>query len=254
MSRITFLGTGTSMGVPMIGCHCEVCSSTDFRDKRLRTSALIEHNGVVIVIDTGMDFRYQMLRSRTETIDAVIFTHSHKDHSGGLDDVRAFNYSLQRDIDIYAEQHCMEVIKKDYDYAFVENKYPGVPDFVTHVITEEKFMVKGVEVTPIRGMHYKLPVLGYRIGDISYITDMNYIADEEIEKIKGSKLLVITALRHDKHISHFSLSESIEVAKQTEVPLVYFTHMSHLIGLHEEQEKRLPPNMHFAYDELILDI
>lgn len=254
MSKITFLGTGTSQGVPMIGCHCEVCSSTDPRDKRLRTSALIEHNGVTIVIDSGLDFRYQMLRSHTESIDAIIFTHSHKDHIGGLDDVRAFNYSLERDIDIYAEERCMAIIKKDFDYAFAEVKYPGVPDLVANIITEEKFMVKGVEVTPIRGMHYKLPVLGFRIGDISYITDVNYIADEEIEKVKGSKLLVITALRPDKHISHFSLPESIVVAKQTEVPLVYFTHMSHLIGLHEEAEKQIPENMHFAYDELTLEV
>ncbi len=254
MTKILFLGTGTSQGVPMIGCKCEVCSSQNPLDKRLRSSVIINHNGINIVIDSGPDFRYQMLRAEVESIDAILFTHAHKDHTGGLDDVRAFNYILKRGVDIYAEKRCMDAIMKDYDYAFAENKYPGVPEIIPHIITTEPFEIEGVVITPIRGYHHQMPVFGYRIGAVTYITDLNSIEDSEIEKIKGSEILIITALRREKHISHFTLDEAIEVARKARVSRVYFTHISHQLGLHTEVERELPEGMHLGYDGLNITI
>lgn len=252
MSEITFLGTGTSQGVPLIGCHCEVCSSLDKKDKRLRSSVVIKHKGVTIIIDSGPDFRYQMLRSKTEDIDAILFTHYHKDHTAGMDDVRAYNYILGKNIDIYAEKCCMDVLKKDFDYAFADFKYPGVPEITPHIITEESFYVKGVKVTPIRGMHHKMPVLGYRIEDMTYITDMNHITNKELEKVKGTDLLIITALRKETHLSHFSLPESIEISKKVGAKRTYFTHISHQLGKYEQISSELPEGMYLAYDDLTL--
>lgn len=254
MTKITFLGTGTSQGVPMIGCHCEVCSSSNKKDTRLRSSVSIEENGVRLIIDSGPDFRYQMLRSKIEDIDAILFTHAHKDHTAGLDDVRAYNYILKRNIDIYAEKTCMNVIMKDFDYAFSEFKYPGVPEITPHLIGIEPFEVKGVKVTPIRGLHHKMGVLGFKIGDIAYLTDMNFIADSELEKIKGINTLIITALRHEPHLSHFTLNESIEISKKIGAKHTYFTHISHQLGLHDTIEKTLPKDMHLGYDRMVLEI
>ena len=252
--EVTFLGTGTSQGVPLIGCHCAVCDSKDKRDKRLRSSVAIKKDGVTIIIDSGPDFRYQMLREQIEDIDAIIFTHAHKDHTAGLDDVRAYNYILKRDIDIYAEQSCMNVIMKDFDYAFSEHKYPGVPEISPHIIKLEPFFIKGIEIVPIRGLHYKMGVLGYKIGNIAYITDMNYISDKELSKVMNIDTLIITALRHEPHISHFTLGESIDISRKIGAKHTYFTHVSHQLGLYDEIENKLPSNMHLAYDGLVLSI
>lgn len=252
MTKIRFLGTGTSQGVPMIGCHCQVCSSTDSRDTRLRSSIAIEQDGVRIIVDSGPDFRYQMLRGKIEEIDAILFTHPHKDHTAGLDDVRAYNYILQRDIDIYAEKYCMNVIMKDFDYAFAEFKYPGVPEITPHIITTEPFEIKGVLVTPIRGLHHKMGVLGFKVGNVAYLTDMNFIADSEQEKFKGIDTLIITALRNEPHLSHFSLGESIEISRKAGAKKTYFTHISHQLGLHKEV--KLPKTMELAYDGLTITV
>ena len=252
--KIIFLGTGTSQGVPMIGCKCNVCTSTDSRDKRLRSSIYIECNGVKFVIDTGPDFRYQMLRANILDIDAVLFTHSHKDHIAGLDDIRAYNYFLKKDMDIYAEQHTMNSIKNEFSYAFDNDPYPGVPRINAHTIKPIPFEIKGVEIIPIRGYHFKLPVLGYRIGDISYITDMNRIEKEEMEKLRGSKILVIDALRREKHISHFNLSEAIAIAQNIGAEKTFLTHMSHQIGLYKDLIEELPENISPAYDTLTIEI
>lgn len=238
----------------MIGCHCEVCSSPDSKDKRLRSSVSAECNGVRIIIDSGPDFRYQMLRSAIEDIDAILFTHAHKDHTAGLDDVRAFNYILKRNIDIYAEKYCMNIIMKDFDYAFAEFKYPGVPEITPHIITTEPFTIKGVEIVPIRGLHHKMGVLGFRIGDVAYLTDMNFICESELEKIKNIPILIITALRKESHLSHFSLKESIEISRKVNAQKTYFTHISHQLGLHKTVEEQLPENMFQAYDGLVIEI
>jgi len=252
--RITFLGTGTSQGVPMIACTCRVCSSADPRDKRLRSSVLLEVDGKNIVIDTTPDFRMQMLQARVRHLDAVLITHSHKDHIAGMDDVRAFNYFQQSPIDIYATHAAQEVITREFAYAFAEVKYPGVPDIRLNTVDEQPFDVKGVEVIPIRVWHYKMPVLGFRIGDFTYITDANRIQDEEKAKIKGSAVLVLNALRKEPHISHFSLDEALALADELSVPQVYFTHISHQMGLHAEVNQQLKPGRALAYDGLVLEI
>lgn len=252
--RVIILGSGTSQGIPMIGCRCLVCTSNDSRDKRLRSSIFIEHKGVKFIIDTGPDFRYQMLREGIEDIDAILFTHPHKDHIAGLDDVRAYNYILGRGIDIYAEEHTMKVIKTEFHYAFDEMRYPGVPEIITHIITSEPFFVKGVEIIPIRGLHYKMPVLGFRIGDVSYITDMNHIETIEIEKMKGSETLIIDALRKKAHISHFTLDQAIEISKQVGSPKTYLTHISHQLGLYSDLIKELPSGVEPSYDRQVIKI
>ncbi|SFV29705.1 MBL fold metallo-hydrolase [Thermoflavifilum thermophilum] len=252
--RITFLGTGTSQGVPMIACTCRVCSSADPRDKRLRSSVLLEVDGKNIVIDTTPDFRMQMLQAHVRHLDAVLITHSHKDHIAGMDDVRAFNYFQQSPIDIYATHAAQEVITREFAYAFAEVKYPGVPDIRLNTVDEQPFDVKGVEVIPIRVWHYKMPVLGFRIGDFTYITDANRIQDEEKAKIKGSAVLVLNALRKEPHISHFSLDEALALADELSVPQVYFTHISHQMGLHAEVNQQLKPGRALAYDGLVLEL
>lgn len=253
MGKLTFLGTGTSQGVPMISCGCWICSSTDSRDKRLRSSVLIEYQGVTMVIDAGPDFRQQMLREEVTSIDAILLTHEHKDHIAGLDDVRAFNYTMGQAVDIYAETRVQSVIRKDFDYAFAEIKYPGVPLFNLKTIDEHPFTVNGVEITPIRGKHFKLPVLGFRIGDMAYITDFNEIKDSEIEKIKGVKILVINGLRKEHHISHFSLDEALHISYLVGSQATYITHISHQLGRFVTVEPTLPPNTHLAYDGLKID-
>jgi len=252
--RVTFLGTGTSQGVPVIGCQCEVCQSLDFRDKRLRTSALLEVNNKVFVFDTGPDFRQQMLREDVKQLDAVIFTHEHKDHTAGLDDVRAFNFRQKKDMPVYGRQQVLDQLKQEFSYAFAEKKYPGVPQLETHELTGEPFTVEGVTFTPIEVMHLKLPVYGFRIGDFTYITDANSISENEKEKIKGSKVLVLNALQKQPHISHFNLEEAIEMAQELNADQTYFLHISHKMGTHKSVEGQLPDNIHLAFDGLSIDL
>jgi len=251
--KVTFLGTGTSQGVPVIGCNCEVCSSGDVRNNRLRTSVLIEVNNKTILIDAGPDFRQQMLREKVKKLDAILFTHEHKDHIGGLDDVRAFNFINQAPMDIYAEPRVQNALRNEYSYVFADKKYPGVPQLRLHNITEHPFQVFNITIIPIRVMHYRLPILGYRIGDFSYITDANYIADEELQKIFGTKHLVLNALRREKHISHFSLDEAIEIVNACAPQKAYITHISHHLGLHEKVSETLPRNVTLAYDGLNIE-
>jgi len=252
--NINFLGTGTSSGVPMIGCHCEVCRSQDPRDNRLRSSILVFSNNTSFVIDTTPDFRYQMLRSKTERLDAIVFTHPHKDHIAGLDDIRAFNHFSRNPIDIYAGANTEEAIRRDFYYAFTETRYPGVPDLNIVGIDRDPFMVGDIKVQPIQVMHHKMAVLGFRMGDFTYITDANYIEPQEQEKIKGSKVLVINALRKQKHLSHFTLSEAIELANALEIPRVYLTHISHQLGTHTAVSHELPANISLAYDGLQISL
>lgn len=246
------LGTGTSGGVPLIGCECEVCRSTDKKDKRLRSSAFIELDNFNFVIDTGPDFRYQMLRTGVKQLDAVVFTHDHKDHTAGLDDVRAFNFLQKSEMQVYATKVVQHALKKAYHYAFTENKYPGIPQIKLNTIKNEPFALGGKTITPIEVMHYKLPVLGFRIDDFTYITDANYISKEELAKAAGTKVLVLNALRHQQHISHFTLNEAIEIAQTVKAEKTYFTHISHQLGLHQKIEKELPENIHLAYDGLTI--
>ncbi len=262
MGKITFLGTGTSQGIPMIGCNCKVCTSADPRDNRLRTSALVEHNGFRILIDCGPDFRQQMLRQRISDLDAVILTHQHKDHTGGMDDIRAFNYFRKAAFPIYAEPNVQDSLKMEYSYAFAEHKYPGVPDYTLHTIGEETFTItkslpdgtiSSIEITPIRVFHYRLPILGFRIGDMAYITDGSSIPATEFAKLQGVELFIINTVRKEKHISHFSLPEALEVVNRVGAPRNYLTHLSHQIGTHKELEAILPPNVKPAYDTLELE-
>ncbi|MBK6264180.1 MBL fold metallo-hydrolase [Marivirga sp. S37H4] len=252
--KITFLGTGTSQGVPVIGCDCEVCTSLDFRDKRLRTSIHIEMDGKSLVIDTGPDFREQMLRERINHLDAVIYTHEHKDHTAGLDDVRPFNFSQNLDMPIFGRKPVLEQIKREFAYIFADNKYPGIPRVILHEIKNEPFEVEGIKIQPIDVLHYKLPVFGYRIGDFSYITDVNYISDKEKEKIKGSKVVVLSALQRQEHLSHFNLEQAIATVKELQIPNAYFIHMGHRMGLQRVVDEELPEGMQLAYDGLKIEL
>lgn len=248
--KITFLGTGTSQGVPVIACECETCSSEDVHDKRLRTSILIEKNGTTFVIDAGPDFRQQMLRENVKRLDAIILTHEHKDHIAGMDDVRAFNYKSQDAIDIFAEERVQKAVRKEYSYVFAEYQYPGIPKMRLNTITDETFTVDKVSVVPLRVFHYRLPVYGFRIGNFAYITDANYIAEDTKEKIFGVKYLVVNALRKEKHISHYSLREAIDFIRQISPRKAFITHISHQMGRHEVVSKELPPGIALAYDGL----
>ncbi len=252
--RITFLGTGTSQGVPVIGCSCEVCRSIDFHDKRLRSSILIETEELNIIVDTGPDFRQQMLRERVRKLDAVLFTHAHKDHTAGLDDIRSFNFLQKKDMPVYAEQPVIDQLKQEFSYIFAEKRYPGIPQVEIKPITNKAFSIQNTAITPIRVMHYKLPVLGFRIGNFTYITDANYISDEEKEKIKGSSVLVLNALQKTEHISHFTLDQALEVMEELAPDQGYLTHISHRLGTHAEVSKELPPNVALAWDGQQLQI
>lgn len=252
--KVTFLGTGTSQGVPVIACHCEVCQSKDLRDKRLRSSILIETQDKTLVIDTGPDFRQQMLRENIACVDAVLFTHEHKDHTAGLDDVRAFNFTRQLPMDVYSEDRVQKSLMREFSYVFAEKKYPGVPQILLHTITDLPFEVEGIQVIPIRTMHHELPIFGYRIGEFSYITDTNFISNDEKEKVRGSKFIAITGLRKKKHISHFSLSEALQFLDEMKPEQGYITHCSHELGLYSNIQKELPENVKLAYDGLKIDI
>lgn len=252
--KITFLGTGTSQGVPLIGCDCEVCISKNIKDNRLRSSILIEINHLNILIDTGPDFRQQMLKHKIKKIDAIIYTHDHRDHIGGLDDIRAFNFIHNQPVPVYAEEYVINSIKESYSYIFSGNNYPGIPEIITHTISNTKFLIQSVEVIPIRVMHYKLPVFGFRFGEFAYITDANQISEEEMVKLHGVKYLVINALRKQKHMSHFNLREALEIIKILSPKKAYLTHISHKMGLHDEIEKEIPGNVFLAYDGLVIDV
>lgn len=251
---ISFLGTGTSAGVPMIACECPVCTSTDKKDKRLRSSIMVQSENTTLVVDSGPDFRYQMLRARVKHLDAIVFTHSHKDHVAGLDDVRAFNFFSQRPMQVYASDMTQEVIIREFPYAFYESKYPGVPDIQLNTIALEPFVVGDIPVTPIMVWHLKMPVLGFRFGRFTYITDANRIDDSEREKIKGSDIMVLNALRKEKHISHFTLEESVAVAEELQIPQTYLTHISHQLGKHADVDAELPNGVNLAYDGLVIKV
>lgn len=246
------MGTGTSSGVPMIGCECDVCTSTNPQDNRLRSSVLIQSALTSLVVDTTPDFRYQMLRINNRRLDAVVYTHPHKDHLAGLDDIRAYNYFTKKPMDIYANTLTEEALRRDYYYAFSDTRYPGVPELNLITIDQQPFFVGDIPVLPIEVWHYKMPVFGFRFGDFTYITDANRIEESEKEKIRGSKILVLNALRKENHLSHFTLSEAVLLAEELKIPQVYFTHISHQLGLHEVINGELPSHMRLAYDGLQL--
>ena len=252
--KINFLGTGTSQGIPVIACDCAVCRSTDPRNKRLRTSVWIQVDGKSFVIDTGPDFRQQMLRANVRSLDAAIFTHQHKDHTAGLDDIRAFNHRQGTDISLYGREAVLEQLQVEFAYAFSEHRYPGVPHFELHPIENKPFDIEGVTFTPIEVMHHKLPVFGFRVGDFTYITDANYISEEEQEKIKGTKILVLDTLQKEPHLSHFTLSQALALIEKLNVPQAYLTHMSHRLGKHADVEMELPDNVRLAYDGLVVEL
>ena len=236
----------------MVGCSCEVCTSADPHDKRLRSSILVQSDQTIFVVDTTPDFRYQMLRTQTNHLDGVLFTHPHKDHMAGLDDIRAYNFLSKKPMNIYANSLTEEAVRRDFYYAFADIKFTGVPELNMITIDESPFMIGDIPVQPIQVMHHKMPVYGFRFGDFTYITDANRIEEPEKEKIKGSKVLVLNALRKEEHISHFTLAEAVAMALELEVPEVYFTHISHQLGKHEDVNRELPPHIRLAYDGLTI--
>ncbi|MES2778681.1 MAG: MBL fold metallo-hydrolase [Bacteroidota bacterium] len=247
--QITFLGTGTSQGVPLIACECSVCTSMNEKDKRLRASILVQEQGLDIVIDSGPDFRQQMLRCGIKKLDALVFTHAHKDHIAGMDDIRGFNFKMRSAIDVYCTEQVERQMHQEFHYIFSEFKYPGIPEVKIHLINKDDVLnIKGVKVQPIEVMHYKLPVLGFRFNDFVYITDANFISEAEKEKIKGCDALVLNALRREQHVSHFSLQEALDLIAELKPKRAYLTHISHQLGLHDEVSKELPPNVFLAYD------
>jgi phosphoribosyl 1,2-cyclic phosphate phosphodiesterase len=252
--EVTFLGTGTSGGVPLIGCQCEVCKSTDHRDKRLRTSILIKTPDLTIVVDCGPDFRQQMLREDVRSIDAILVTHQHKDHTGGLDDIRAFNFINRKAVNIYCDAATQAGIKDQYSYVFTETDYPYLPRMNFIIIDNQPFHIHHLPVTPVEVMHGPMPVKAFRFGDFSYITDAKTVAPAEMEKLKGTKTLVVNALRPEPHYSHFTIDEAISFARQIKAETTYFIHMSHQFGLHAITEKTLPAGFRVAYDGLKITV
>ena len=249
---ITFLGTGTSSGVPMIACNCEVCTSKNPKDTRLRSSILVQSDKTTFVIDTTPDFRYQMLRIQNKKLDAVLFTHPHRDHIGGLDDIRPYNYFQGTPIDVYANALTEKYLRKEFYYVFEENKYPGLPDVALHTIDETPFKIGDIEIIPILVWHLKMPVYGFRIGNFTYITDANRIDDSEKEKIKGSEILVLNTLRKEKHLSHFTLGEGVALSQELGIKETFFTHISHQLGLNDAINNELPEGICLAYDGLTI--
>jgi phosphoribosyl 1,2-cyclic phosphate phosphodiesterase len=250
--KITFLGTGTSTGVPMIACHCEVCTSVNSKDKRLRSSILVESKTTALIVDTTPDFRTQMLKEKVDKLDAVLYTHHHKDHIAGLDDVKAYCYFSGKAMEVYANDITEEALRREFIYIFAGIKYPGIPEINLNTIDLIPFMIGDIPVTPILVWHYKLPVYGFRFGKFTYITDANRIDDTEKNKIIGSEVMVLNALRHQEHLSHFTITEAIDIVKELQVPRGYFTHISHQLGLHDTINPGLPSGMALAYDGLQL--
>ena len=251
---VTFLGTGTSQGIPIIGSTHPVCLSSDFKDKRLRVSVLIEWDNYSYVIDCGPDFRQQMLRAGCDRINGIVFTHEHSDHVLGFDDIRPF-YFRQGDIPIYAHKRVLKALKKRFDYVFkTKNKYPGAPTVIQNRIKNEPFLLKNLEVIPVNGKHDKLQVFGFKFGDFAYLTDMKTVKAEEIEKIKNVKVLVVNALRIEPHLSHFNLEEALQFIAEVNPETAYLTHISHLLGFHEAIQKKLPKNVFLAYDGLEINL
>ena len=248
---VTFLGTGNSQGIPVIACQCAVCQSMDYRDKRLRTSVHIAVNNKSFVIDTGPDFRQQMLLAKINTLDAVLFTHEHKDHTAGMDDIRGFNFKQKKKIPICARKQVLNQLKQEFSYIFSENQYPGAPQIsVREIISNQPFEIEGVQITPIDTQHYKLPVFGFQIEDFVYITDTNFIRDTELDKIRNAKVLVINALHQSPHLSHYNLQESLAIIATLTPTHAYLVHISHQMGLHREVDATLPDNTSLAYDGL----
>lgn len=238
----------------MIACPCEVCASADVQDTRLRSSILVQSSQTTIVVDTTPDFRYQMLRADVKVLDAVLFTHPHKDHTAGLDDIKAYNYFNKRAIDVYANELTRHALQNEFYYIFHEKKYPGIPEIILKDIPENEFLIGDIPVLAIKAWHLHMPVLGFRFGKFTYITDANRIEPPEQEKIKGSEILVLNALRHKKHISHFNLPEAIALSDELKIPQTYFTHISHQLGLHQPISQQLPSGKALAYDELTLHV
>lgn len=252
-NQATFLGTGTSQGIPVVACNCEVCSSKDLRDKRLRSSLLVTIGSTNLVIDAGPDFRQQMLTEKVGSLRAILLTHEHVDHIFGLDDIRSFNWIQKNPMEIYAEERVQHAIKRIFNYVFADHKYPGIPKMHLMKVDGSPFVIEQIKIIPIRCFHHKLPVYGYRIGDLTYITDTNSIPDKELDKILGSRILVINALRKEPHISHFNLGEALQVIERVKPEKAYLTHVSHGFGKHVDIEKELPENVFMAYDGLKLE-
>lgn len=248
--KITFLGTGASHGIPVIGCGCDVCKSSDPKNKRLRSSLLVEVAGKNLVIDAGPDFRQQMLREQLSRVDAVLLTHEHKDHTAGLDDVRAFNYLMKRAMPIYGEKRVLDSIKREYAYVFSDDKYPGTPDMDLHTIKNEPFFIDKIEVLPVQVFHHLLPVFGFRMENMAYVTDLKTIPESEMEKLRGLDVLVLSALREKPHISHLGLEEALDLIETLQPKKAYLTHISHMQHNYQALEKLLPANVHSAYDGL----
>lgn len=252
--KVTFLGTGTSQGVPVIACDCDVCKSDNPKDNRLRSSVLIQSDTTTFVIDSGPDFRQQLLKQNLKKLDAVLFTHEHKDHIAGLDDVRAFNYFNKKRIPIYATTRVQNALKREFAYVFSDEKYPGIPEIDLVDIDTKNFFINEIEITPIDVLHYKMPVKAFRIKDFTYITDANFISEQEKQKIKGSKIIVVNALRKEDHLSHFTMNQAIDLMKEFNPEKAYFTHISHQLGLHDTVSKELPNFIELAYDGLQIEI
>lgn len=252
--KVTFLGTGTSQGVPVIACSCDVCTSKDHKDQRLRTSVLIETAKTKIVIDSGPDFRQQLLREKVKHLNAVVFTHEHKDHIAGLDEVRAFNYFDKVKMPVYATERVQKAIKREFAYIFSEEKYPGIPEVELVTIDNQPFYIGDILLEPLDVLHYKLPVKAFKINKFGYVTDANMIPEEEMKKLEGLDVLVLNTLRREPHISHFTFSQGIELVNKLKPRKAYFLHISHQLGLHEEVSKELPPNIELAFDGLQLII
>jgi phosphoribosyl 1,2-cyclic phosphate phosphodiesterase len=254
VTKFTFLGTGTSQGVPVIGCKCNVCTSKNWEDKRLRTSLLIETATTTVVIDSGPDFRQQLLREQICKLDGLVFTHEHKDHVAGMDDIRAFNYVNKKPVEIYATTQVQAALKCEFHYAFDDNKYPGVPELNLNTIENQTFKIGDITLQPILVKHFLLDVFGFRVGDFTYITDAKTISDTELDKVKGSKVLVLNALRREEHVSHLTLKEALEIIKLINPERAYLTHLSHQMGKHHEINIELPEGVFCAYDGLTIEL
>ena len=252
--KITFLGTGTSQGIPVIACRCNVCASENTKDKRLRSSILIETDGNTIVIDTGPDFRQQMLREDVRSLDAVLFTHAHKDHVAGLDDVRSFNFISKKPMDVFCSSQVLESLKKEFSYIFSGVEYPGIPKVNINIIDDSMFYINQTKIIPIKALHYKLPVLGFRIKDFVYLTDLSTISEKEKKKMYNADLIVLDSLRKEPHISHLCLEESLELLKELKPRKAYLIHISHLMGLNDAVNKELPENVQLSFDGLKIDL